>query len=1087
MTPSVTARKAALSTLYSFLLATLLACPGLVLAIDLNREISQIDASIEETRSRIRTVQDARFLPDLYLTLAELLIEKSRFMVAAKVESQPNTPLSELDLTVERRPKWEAIQTYKLIVERFDKHPDRDKALFLKAHEYRELNEKTEMIRVYNQLLQEHPQSEFWAQAKLIVADFHLEERKDLEYALQHYLQILPRQDSPVRPLALYKIGWIFVNQEKFPQAIRAYEEVLRTDFEKFDTTRLPPTYQSINLQRDALLALVWPYSEVPPQQLPRLGRQYLDPLNYFRSLSPDRASYERVLQRLGQRMEMKKRHVEAVAAYTELFRISTDLPTRLEAALEAYRAMRNTKAPWPIYGFNGLIKDSILELLFSDEIPPNEKQTHLRNMEIFARDNATRLQRVAQRTRKERDWQQAIDEYRNYLVAFPRTQFSLRMQQNLAETYFLSGQFHRAALEYEQLVRKTSGQQARDYLDSSIQSYIRALRSQDELSRLELTEARNGLRQTGLQFVRQQPEHSASADIWFNIAQSYYDERDFDNAIRFFNQFIDRHPSHSNAAIAANLILDAYNQQEDFSGLAQAARKILANNNITDSQLKRQVAQIMQQAELQRVQKEAGDFSSPDYAANLLQLAGKYQGSSLGDKALFEAFVSFRSRQDPQMYEVGEALLLQHQQSPYAQEVATSMAQVALQTADFRRAATYFELFSERYPRHPQANNFLQRAAELREGLGDLKLAARNYERLNRPRDAARMDFLSQDWSGLMRSSTRAQGIEQHYWQGLAQYRLQGIRAARDQLTRASRSPASSVSQQEMAAHALYLLTRGTFEHFESIQMRPGGEAQAIEQKARLLEELERDLNQVIRFGNGRWTIAALYTLGRANREFARFIQSAPTPAGLSGPLVQQYRQALAAQAEQYSTAANRFFSTCIQTASKENVFTRFARGCMSRGEVDVDEAREVAMFLRSPETTPPGTAEIRQQLAKDPGNVDILLRLLPLYVNAQDFAFSELILRRALELRPQDASLMSQMANVKMYQNQMNEAFDWTQQALQISPQEPLANLTQLALFRSFAFRDRLSQAQSRAPASMPQGLVIHPLVREALRSGP
>ena len=75
------------------------------------------------------------------------------------------------------------------------------------------------------------------------------------------------------------------------------------------------------------------------------------------------------------------------------------------------------------------------------------------------------------------------------------------------------------------------------------MQAYIAALKAPDSLNELELTQARYGLRGSGAKFMQINKRHKAVPDILFSIAQSYYDERQFDKTVKYFKIYIKNIP----------------------------------------------------------------------------------------------------------------------------------------------------------------------------------------------------------------------------------------------------------------------------------------------------------------------------------------------------------------------------------------------------------------------------------------------------------------------------------------------------------------------------------------------------------------
>ena len=349
-----------------------------------------------------------------------------------------------------------------------------------------------------------------------------------------------------------------------------------------------------------------------------------------------------------------------------------------------------------------------------------------------------------------------------------------------------------------------------------------------------------------GHRFIKDYPNEKAVPGIVFNIAQTYYDERNFPKALKYFKRYIKNNPKGESVSIAVHLILDSFNQVGDFKGLMKEGKWILSQKNLTDNSLRSQVEHIVQQADLENVLGQAQNLSSSSYTQNLLKLAGKYKGSKLGDQALYQAFVSLKAKKDLQAYKTGEQLILQHGDSKYAQTVTNEIVQMALTSADFRRAATYLELFHEKYPHVKGATEYLKTAVSIRKSMGDFRIAARGYEKLGDYHSVAKMDYLAQDWSRLKRSARRARGIYASYWEGLAQYRLKGLGTARRALVETSQNPTLSDKEKEMAAHALYLLSMGDFEHYRKIKLTTGNETQAVNNKVSPIETTRGKTQQI-------------------------------------------------------------------------------------------------------------------------------------------------------------------------------------------------------------------------------------------------
>ncbi|MDX9730472.1 MAG: tetratricopeptide repeat protein, partial [Bdellovibrionales bacterium] len=231
----------------------------------LQGQLSNIEQKIAVTASEIKRVRDSEFLPDLYFSLADLHLQKSRLMYMIKVNKNKGVPLSEIDFTAEKRPKQEAIDIYQKVYAFFPKSKLRDRALFFKALELRDIGQSEEMIKAFGQLRQEFPESTHLLEANIILGDYFLEEKKDIEGALEAFRRVLSRELSAYTPLAHYRIGWCLINQQKYDLAVTSFEEAIRTQglISKNLSDQLPELYRKTDIRREAVLSMAVPYVEI--------------------------------------------------------------------------------------------------------------------------------------------------------------------------------------------------------------------------------------------------------------------------------------------------------------------------------------------------------------------------------------------------------------------------------------------------------------------------------------------------------------------------------------------------------------------------------------------------------------------------------------------------------------------------------------------------------------------------------------------------------------------------------------------------------------------------------------------------------
>ncbi|MDX9731483.1 MAG: hypothetical protein RBT63_06910, partial [Bdellovibrionales bacterium] len=699
-----------------------------------------------------------------------------------------------------------------------------------------------------------------------------------------------------------------------------------------------------------------------------------------------------------------------------------------------------------------------------------------LKFLELVTRDIATRIHQAARTKGQPSDFATAARAYEFYQIGFPQNRALSRMLVNKAESMYRAEEWTRAGLEFEELARniKQKKKQA-EFRESAIQAYVSALKEPEKLSPLDLVRARRGVRDVGTNWILSHMKHPAAASTAYNIGQSWYEDRMLPQAIQSFTFFVKNFTRDPRVRDAIFMIINSYSQMDDFKGLIAAAKGLERTRGLSNDD-RSAIRELSRRAQLKDIQTAAGSFGSKEYADNLKNLASKYKDSSLGSAALYEAFTSLRSKRDPELYNVGEALLEKHSDSTYTKEVVSSMAQTALLTADFERAARYLSRFSERYPNETESKQWRSNAAQIYEWLGDFKEAKRLYALLGDSEAIARCDFLSGDWAQLERSSTKiGRNLGMYYYalslwrqgrQGEAMPRLREI-ASTDDLDR--------------SAHARFLIAQRELEGFRAIRMKDGTDQAALMNKIKSFQALSSELNAIIKVGAGKWTIASLYLLGQVNFELGRFIAESPLPGGLQANEVKIYRDELSKQSKQYRDAASKTFVQCLQTAERFEVFTRYVQGCRDQGKTVVKEEADTIKVDNRKKFSPPAVARsLRTKLYDSPRDTKVLNDLAYAYMNDGQYWAAMAIYNRILEIEETNGSAMAGIGVGRLYLNDLDTAAEWFRKALKATPGDPTALWNFSGLYNEFGFKARVKQLSTRrAPASKPR--LLHPMARK------
>ena len=191
----------------------------------LRLRITKVRNAIEETRSTITLSRGADYLPELYVRLAELLSEEAKYHYQLAFEREQRSSRT-LHVPQVRVLKEQAIEMYKSTLERFPDSKLGARILFNIGHEYRELGEFEEMRKAFKRVVDEYPKSPLRDDALLVLGDDHFD-RAELKKAKTYYEEIARSDLGDMTGLALYKLGWVWVNLEECDEALESFHNAI--------------------------------------------------------------------------------------------------------------------------------------------------------------------------------------------------------------------------------------------------------------------------------------------------------------------------------------------------------------------------------------------------------------------------------------------------------------------------------------------------------------------------------------------------------------------------------------------------------------------------------------------------------------------------------------------------------------------------------------------------------------------------------------------------------------------------------------------------------------------------------------------
>ncbi len=1047
----------------------------------LSSDLNKVDHSITVTKDLIQRSPDAPYLADLYFRLAELYVEKSRYTFARIMEQQTageRVLSGEQSLEVTLNKKL-AIETYDKVLNSFPEYENNDQIRFFKAHEFRELGQWEEMLKQYRELIEKYPQSPWAIEARLIIGDYYFD-KNEFEPAEEQYQAILKEPESHIHDMARYKVGWIRINEEKWKDALRLFRDAVAS--KRKERKAAVGDASGIDVKREAMLAMTWPYSEIAkPKDAPQ----------FFRDLADSKTVYTTALKKLANRYWIKTQYPAAATLYREIVKYSSDIGENIEYIQRIYESVRNMSERNPARYANAADDvDAIVanvarfqnHITFSEE----DKGRLIKDFEIRARDLATRLQLDAQKRKDTKSLRTAAEAYRKYLSLFREGEDVQKMMNNRAESLFIAKDFLDAGAQYEEIAKDMEDSpERRDILYSSIQAYFEAISEDTDyrrqhpskpgiLNKLELLKAREGLKQLGAYYVKVWPKSDKAANVKFNVARMYYEQGEYVRAAELFKAFIEAHPTHPDVAIAGNLALDGLNKMDDYEGLAKLAQAFVNNNNIQDTRFKNEVKQLADAARRRQVEFKVLETSGEDFSQTMLGEWEKNKGTEQGEEFLYTAFVKYKGEGNVEgVFEFGGRMMGAYPDSERNVDVLQTMGKFALDSAFYERAAFYLQEYYKRFPKRPDAAELLTSAANIYFYLGDYEKAAKTFRtvRIVGKREQVKeanqrlMQIYgeSEDWEQLARVSQTALEFSRNwlgasFHLGLA-YSKQGKDelALRELQRAASMSPDGSDFDQAAQARSLFELGRLAQKSYDALQLAPDSDLQQVlGTKQQYLAEISDVYTRAINTGRGKWVIASAHGLARLNLGFAEFLKNAPVPDGVNP---QEYRQALAAEAAPFEGNAKELMKVCGQKSKELKIFSAYATACLTASfDSVIETARRARSSAQGGDAYQNQLLAIRKELAKKPNSIEKLEEMAKLSMSVGDYHLALLALQKAEELDPRRAQTQNLMGVVQWQLGEPQDAYDHLTNAYK--RREPAAAANLAALFAEYGY-----ETESRA----------------------
>lgn len=639
-----------------------------------------------------------------------------------------------------------AVKTYKGLTDNdaFKNYPKMDMALFYYGYTLQGGKYMKEARAVYDKLLKNYPNSKYVPEAHLAFADYFFENGQ-LDDAEARYKQVLKFPKSTAYWYAMYKMGWIHINKQRF-------QEALETFFQVATATKNDKKQEVLN--RASKKDFVRAYAEIGKAD------------KAFDAFKRVDSSYAfDMLQILADLYMEQGKSDKAIYTYRDLMKRA---PTNKNVCLWQYNVAH---ASLSMPGANNADKVAEIENLVKlygalkgkKVLPAAEAQECHDNAAAMSGELARAYHSESAKTKNPETLAYAEKLYKVYLEVFPDAEDFAQTQYFYAELQWSRAEseknprlatelWENAAVTFTDVVKtgKVDQKLMKESAYAAVLGWKNALNvdPRQEAKDAEAEDAKNPDKKPGppQPIPERQQKMLAAFDIYINYikdpkddelvgmkflkANMYRRYNHFDEAIPIFEDIIQHHPEHETAEYSANLLLDTYNRTGKYDEMLALVDKLdnmpkfLEGKDDLKATLNKLKAQSMRKKaeKLETTAKETKDFGQYVLCGQAyLDIYNRNPEGTDNDEVLYNAGVCFEEGKS-----IGVAIQmfnLLEKYYPNSKITARAIARLGKAYGDiafYDRASDKLEQYAKKYAGEKDAYDAMSDAVFYRKGIGD-------------------------------------------------------------------------------------------------------------------------------------------------------------------------------------------------------------------------------------------------------------------------------------------------------------------------------------------------------------------------------
>jgi TolA-binding protein len=460
-------------------------------------------------------------------------------------------------------------------------------------------------------------------------------------------------------------------------------------------------------------------------------------------------------------------------------------------------------------------------------------------------------------------------------------------------------------------------------------------------------------------------PRTDKAPGIAYKAAELYYSHNDFPEARRRFEAIVQTYPKHEVAKYSTNLIVETFLIDKDWKSVEEVSARLASNTQVIDpkSPLYKDLVKFKLAGRFKLADQLMAEGKNDEAAKKYIQLVDEEPRHEFADKALNNAAVAYENtRRFDSALKLYERIYREYPSSTLADSALFRVAVNAENSYDFDKAVASYQKLVKDYPASKDREAALFNTGRLLEGQQRYPEAAAAFLRYadlfpnaeDAPKNQYRAAIIYEkqgDSKGevralqeFVRKFSNKPGqvelvVDAYRRMGDAQAKLGNEREAQrawaqaaNEFDRRKLQPDTHPLAADAAAYGRFQLAEEELKKFDRLKI--GGRGKALERSFTAKRNAVKTVNEayarVYPYKRLEWTLAALYRRGYALERFANTIIETPVPPEvkrLGEEAVVVYQDQLAQQTTALEEAAVESYAATLAEARKNRISNEWTR----------------------------------------------------------------------------------------------------------------------------------------------------------------